>query len=73
MAEHRKQVFDMVATESLIARRDRLLGPNVRLFYSDPVHLVRGSRGPRLGRFRQRVHRRLQQCPSRGPLPPRRR
>ena len=37
----------MATTESLIARRDRLLGPNVRLFYSDPVHLVRG-RGARV-------------------------
>ncbi|PZU83944.1 MAG: aspartate aminotransferase family protein [Shinella sp.] len=37
----------MATTESLIERRDRLLGPNVRLFYSDPVHLVRG-RGARV-------------------------
>ncbi len=27
----------------LVARRERLLGPNVRLFYDDPVHLVSGS------------------------------
>jgi 4-aminobutyrate aminotransferase-like enzyme len=27
----------------LQARRDRLLGPNVRLFYDEPVHLVRGQ------------------------------
>ena len=27
----------------LQARRDRLLGPNVRLFYDEPVHLVRGE------------------------------
>jgi 4-aminobutyrate aminotransferase-like enzyme len=29
-------------TTDRIARRRRLLGPNVRLFYDDPVHLVRG-------------------------------
>ena len=29
-------------TEGLIARRARLLGPNVPTFYNDPVHLVRG-------------------------------
>lgn len=28
--------------ESMIARRSRLLGPSYRLFYADPVHLVRG-------------------------------
>ena len=27
----------------MLARRDRLLGPNVRLFYDTPVHLVRGE------------------------------
>jgi 4-aminobutyrate aminotransferase-like enzyme len=27
----------------MMARRRRLLGPNVRLFYDDPVHLVRGE------------------------------
>ena len=27
----------------MMARRRRLLGPNVRLFYEDPVHLVRGE------------------------------
>ena len=35
------------ATESLIAARDRTLGPSYRLFYERPVHLVRGS-GTRL-------------------------
>ena len=30
------------ATESLIAARDRTLGPSYRLFYERPVHLVRG-------------------------------
>lgn len=29
--------------ESLLDRRTRLLGPNVRLFYQDPLHLVRGE------------------------------
>lgn len=29
--------------EDLIKRRARLLGPNVPVFYDDPVHLVRGS------------------------------
>ena len=29
-------------TEELLARRDRLLGPAYRLFYDQPVHLVRG-------------------------------
>lgn len=28
---------------SLLERRTRLLGPNVRLFYDDPLHLVRGE------------------------------
>ena len=31
------------ATEKLIARRKRLLGPAYRLFYDEPVHLVRGE------------------------------
>jgi 4-aminobutyrate aminotransferase-like enzyme len=35
------------ATESLIAARDRMLGPSYRLFYDRPVHLVRGE-GTRL-------------------------
>ena len=30
-------------TETLLERRARLLGPNVRLFYDDPVHIVRGE------------------------------
>jgi 4-aminobutyrate aminotransferase-like enzyme len=30
-------------TEQLIARRKRLLGPAYRLFYEEPVHLVRGE------------------------------
>jgi len=30
-------------SESLLARRDRLLGPNMSTFYNDPVHLVRGQ------------------------------
>ena len=29
--------------EDLIARRRRLLGPNVSTFYEEPVHLVRGQ------------------------------
>lgn len=29
--------------ESLVARRRRLLGPNVSTFYDDPVHVVRGE------------------------------
>ncbi len=28
---------------NLLRRRERLLGPNVRLFYDDPVHIVRGE------------------------------
>ncbi len=35
------------ATGSLIAARDRVLGPSYRLFYDRPVHLVRGE-GTRL-------------------------
>ena len=34
-------------TGSMIAARDRMLGPAYRLFYDDPVHLVRGE-GTRL-------------------------
>ena len=30
-------------TEELLARRDKLLGPAYRLFYDEPVHLVRGK------------------------------
>ncbi|GAB1361381.1 aspartate aminotransferase family protein [Rhodobacter sp.] len=30
-------------SETLLERRARLLGPNVRLFYDDPVHLVRAE------------------------------
>ena len=30
-------------TETLMQRRTRLMGPNVRVFYDDPVHLVRGQ------------------------------
>jgi 4-aminobutyrate aminotransferase-like enzyme len=30
-------------TENLILRRERLLGPAYRLFYDEPVHLVRGE------------------------------
>ena len=30
-------------TETLEARRARLLGPNMSTFYEDPVHLVRGQ------------------------------
>jgi 4-aminobutyrate aminotransferase-like enzyme len=33
----------MTATESLLARRERLLGRNMSTFYQDPVHLVRGE------------------------------
>ena len=28
---------------ALIARREKLLGPAYRLFYQDPVHVVRGE------------------------------
>jgi len=34
---------ETIATEGLIARRKRLLGPAYRLFYDEPVHLVRGE------------------------------
>ncbi|MEM7267970.1 MAG: aminotransferase class III-fold pyridoxal phosphate-dependent enzyme [Pseudomonadota bacterium] len=30
-------------TETMQNRRERLMGPNVRLFYDEPVHLVRGQ------------------------------
>ena len=30
-------------SSELIARRARLLGPNVATFYDDPVHVVRGE------------------------------
>ncbi|EPX77313.1 aspartate aminotransferase family protein [Litoreibacter arenae] len=30
-------------TTDLLARRERLLGPNVPIFYDEPVHLVRGE------------------------------
>ncbi|MBM7067122.1 aspartate aminotransferase family protein [Actibacterium sp. 188UL27-1] len=30
-------------TENLLARRARLMGPNVPTFYDDPVHIVRGE------------------------------
>ena len=32
-----------MTTSDLMARRARLLGPNVATFYDDPVHLVRGE------------------------------
>jgi 4-aminobutyrate aminotransferase-like enzyme len=32
-----------MANAELIARRQKLLGPNVRLFYDDPVHIVSGN------------------------------
>ena len=33
----------MASTAELLARRAKLLGPNVSTFYDDPVHLVRGE------------------------------
>ncbi|OCP22530.1 MULTISPECIES: aspartate aminotransferase family protein [unclassified Ensifer] len=33
----------MSDTAALLARRERLLGKNMSLFYSDPVHIVRGE------------------------------
>lgn len=30
-------------TTEILARRERLLGPNVPIFYDDPVHIVRGE------------------------------
>jgi 4-aminobutyrate aminotransferase-like enzyme len=32
----------MPTNATLLARRERLLGPNMRVFYDDPVQLVRG-------------------------------
>jgi 4-aminobutyrate aminotransferase-like enzyme len=32
-----------MTTAEMIERRTRLLGPNVRLFYDDPLHLVKGE------------------------------
>ncbi|SFL66024.1 aspartate aminotransferase family protein [Shimia aestuarii] len=33
----------MTATQTLVDRRAKLLGPNVSTFYDDPVHIVRGE------------------------------
>ncbi len=33
----------MTTTAELMARRQRLLGPNVSTFYNDPVHIVKGE------------------------------
>ena len=33
----------MATNEELLARREKLLGPNVRVFYDEPVQLVRGA------------------------------
>lgn len=33
----------MSTNAEIIKRRERLLGPNVRVFYNEPVHLVRGE------------------------------
>lgn len=33
----------MTSTAQMIERRTRLLGPNVRLFYDEPLHLVKGA------------------------------
>jgi len=33
----------MTSTSDLLARRDRLLGPNMSTFYRDPVHIVKGE------------------------------
>jgi 4-aminobutyrate aminotransferase-like enzyme len=33
----------MTTTAEMIDRRTRLLGPNVRLFYEEPLHLVKGE------------------------------
>ena len=30
-------------TDDMLARREKLLGPAYRLFYDEPVHLVRGE------------------------------
>ena len=32
-----------VPEQEMIARRQRLLGPAYRLFYANPVHVVRGE------------------------------
>lgn len=31
------------ADQQLLARRQKLLGPNARLFYDEPIHLVSGK------------------------------
>ena len=49
------------ATRELVEARSERLGPAYRLFYTDPVHVVRGLGHPALGRRRQRVPRRVQQ------------
>jgi 4-aminobutyrate aminotransferase-like enzyme len=33
----------LIVTETMLDRRRRLMGPNVRTFYENPVHLVRGQ------------------------------
>ena len=33
----------MSVTAEMMARRTRLLGPNVSTFYDDPLHLLRGE------------------------------
>ena len=33
----------MTTTQSLLDRRDRVLGPNMSTFYEDPVHLIKGE------------------------------
>ncbi len=35
--------MDSTVTETLMQRRERLLGPNMSVFYEEPVHLVRGQ------------------------------
>ena len=40
-AEHAASLDE--TTRSLTSRRERLLGSSYRLFYRDPVHVVRGS------------------------------
>lgn len=44
------------ATADLLARRARVLGPNVQTFYDDPVHLVRGL-GTRVAERENLVYR----------------
>lgn len=34
---------DQAALDAMLARRERLLGPNTPIFYDNPVHLVRGE------------------------------